>query len=163
MNIFFLSSDLRLCAIYHCNSHVVKMILEYAQLLSTAHQILDGKNDLLYKATHVNHPCAIWVRQSSKNYDILYKLFKHLCAEYTYRYGKVHKTQTKLLDLLKNPPANIPIGKSTLPPLAMNDESKIIVDGVPKVIESYRRYYITQKSHFAVWTGRPVPYWFNSQ
>ena len=42
MNIFFLDTDPKRCAKMHNNRHCVKMILEYAQLLSTAHRVLDG-------------------------------------------------------------------------------------------------------------------------
>jgi len=43
LNLFYLDRDPQLCAQMHCDKHVVKMILEYAQLLSTAHRLLDGK------------------------------------------------------------------------------------------------------------------------
>ena len=97
MNIFYLHPDPKKCAEMHLNKHCVKMILEYAQLLSTAHRVLDGDDYAnqynLYKATHVNHPSAIWVRQSCYNYSWLMQLLCHLCIEYTHRYGKVHKVQ----------------------------------------------------------------------
>lgn len=91
MNIFYLHSDAKECAVMHCDKHVVKMILETAQLLSTAHRLLDGNDDpILYKATHKNHPSAIWTRKSQKNYLWLTSLLQNLCQEYTYRYGKIH-------------------------------------------------------------------------
>lgn len=109
MNIFFLAEDPELCAQYHCDKHCVKMILEYAQLLSTAHRVIDGTQltgqkhwtmpvgyytDKLYKATHENHPCAIWARENDKNYNWLLDLLEQLCREYTIRYGRVHKVQS---------------------------------------------------------------------
>ena len=123
MNIFYLDHHTQRCANQHCDKHVVKMIIEYAQLLSTAHRVIDGipyddrtangrrikrwkmvKNpnmeNTLYKAAMVNHPSAIWVRQSSKHYKWLYNLFMHLCVEYTRRYGKIHSTERLLGDLL---------------------------------------------------------------
>ncbi len=42
MNIFYLDHDVYKCAEMHNDKHTVKMILEYAQLLSTAHRFLDG-------------------------------------------------------------------------------------------------------------------------
>ena len=42
MNIFYLHNDPRTCAEMHLDKHVVKMILEYAQLLSTAHRVING-------------------------------------------------------------------------------------------------------------------------
>ena len=87
MNIFYLDKDPKKCAEMHCDKHVVKMILEYAQLLSTAHRVLDGNEWAdhvgLYKATHKNHPSAIWARESAGNYFWLNKLFQELCKEYT--------------------------------------------------------------------------------
>lgn len=60
MNIFYLDKDPKLCAQYHCDKHVVKMILESAQLLCTAVNEAAGKEVAPYKSTHVNHPCSIW-------------------------------------------------------------------------------------------------------
>lgn len=139
------------------------MILEYAQMLCTAHHVLDKQVDpLLYRCTHINHPCSIWVRQSDTNYRKLYKLFKYLCKEYTYRYEKIHKTEQKLLKILKEPPRNIPIGKFTFPPIAIADESiKIRRDGKLALVASYRNYYNVEKSKFATWKKRPIPKWFN--
>ena len=101
MNIFYLDNHTHRCAKQHCDKHVVKMIIEYAQLLSTAHRVIDGieytdlskngrkikrwkmvKNsnmeETLYKAAMVNHPSAVWVRQSSRHYQWLYRLFMWL-------------------------------------------------------------------------------------
>ena len=93
MNIFYLSNDPAECARFHNDRHVIKMILETSQLLSTAHRVLDGtlsvgrsasgrkktsyvlmdqREPVLYSATHINHPSAIWVRQSYANYVWLY-------------------------------------------------------------------------------------------
>ena len=121
MNIFYLSEDPILCAKYHNDSHCVKMILEYAQLMCTAHRELDviSKGSLmdvtLYKATHKNHPSAVWVRESRANYEFLHKLFSALCNEYTRRYGKIHLTERKLKKLLYWPPKNISDGEFTQP------------------------------------------------
>ena len=115
MNIFYLDSNPKLSAEFHTDKHVIKMIIEYAQLLSTAHRVLDGEmffeysknnrkikryklnkyDDILYKATHMNHPSAIWVRQSSKHYDFLFEMFEHLCYEYTKRYNRTDKCTNK--------------------------------------------------------------------
>ena len=174
MNIFYLSSDPQLCAEQHCDSHVVKMILEYAQMLSTAHRVLDGQHtvvihkgrkqqqwimseneELLYKGSHVNHPDNIWIRASSENYKFLYKLFMELCKEYTHRYGKIHVTHTKLAGLLANVPKNIPIGQFTEPPLSMPDEYK-----VDDAVTAYQNLYVGSKARFAKWTNRKPPEWF---
>lgn len=175
MNIFYLHPDPKICAEMHVDKHVVKMILEYAQLLSTAHRILDGEEyidassgrrikrwrledtimeSVLYKASHINHPSAIWTRQSRENYDWLFCLFKELLQEYTYRYGKIHATD-RLVYFLRIPPKNIPDGHLTQPTPAMPDEYK-----VPDSIQSYRNYYVGAKKSFAKWKNRPIPEWF---
>lgn len=181
MNIFYLDNDPRVCAEMHNDKHLVKMILEYAQLLSTAHRVLDGtptisvgktgrkqtryiigddRNDILYSATHINHPSAVWARQSDKNYDWLFSLFQALMTEYTYRYGKVHAC-SKLELQLANIPKNIPQKPFTEPTPAMPDDLKVPGNS----IASYRNYYINNKTHLASWKGkvnsRPIPTWYN--
>ena len=178
MNIFYLDRNPVQAARSHLDKHVVKMILEYAQLLSTAHRILDGtelsvisksgrkkkvwqlpdhRDSVLYSATHANHPSAIWARQTDTNYDYLYALFVATCDEYTYRYGKVHLTDTKLREVLHQIPKNI--GKSKIwvsPTPAMPDECKVAGDE----LASYRKYYIDKKADMAKWTNREPPDWF---
>ena len=96
MNIFYLDSRPHVAAKDHCDKHVVKMILESAQMLCTAHRELDGDvPDVFYKSTHKNHPSTIWARSKAGNYRWLYDLFVSLCDEYTYRYGKVHLSDKK--------------------------------------------------------------------
>ena len=190
MNIFYLDPDPKICAEYHCDKHVVKMIIEYAQLLSTAHRVLDGvpqrlrrettgrqytsyslpdnRDDMLYRATHINHPSAIWVRQNQQNYQWLYSLFVELCTEYTYRYGKIHACE-KLLDALRSTPTNIPIGDFFAPTPAMPNEVKVVSNNpLPgrkyDVLKSYHNYYNVAKRGFATWQGkvgsRPTPAWY---
>ena len=103
MNIFYLDRDPVVAAKMHCDKHVVKMILESAQMLSTAHRVLDGDEYAdergLYKMAHKNHPSTIWVRTSTDNYMWLNRLFGALCKEYTYRYNKQHSSQKHILYL----------------------------------------------------------------
>jgi hypothetical protein len=173
MNIFFLDSDPQVCAFYHGDKHVVKMVLETAQLLSTAHRIIDGTltiennkkhfklpdrkaDSVLYRATHANHPCAIWVRESEENYNWAYNLFYHLCKEYTYRYNKIHKTES-LKDYLYMSPTGIKKVGSTKPALAMPDCYKTLCP-----IQSYRNYYVKDKlsKKIVFWyKNRPAPEW----
>jgi hypothetical protein len=176
MNIFYLHHDVHKCAEMHNDKHVVKMILEYAQLLCTAHRIIDGvlstgvspsgrkktiyvladnRDTVLYSATHANHPSAVWVRQSDKNYDWLFALFQALMDEYTYRYGKVHAC-SKLEMHLARLPNNIPQKPFTEPTPAMPDDVKVLNDS----ILSYRNYYIHNKTHLANWKKRDVPEWY---
>jgi len=142
MNIFYLDRDPVIAAQMMCDKHVIKMILESAQMLSTAHRVLDGEeyaNKMgLYKLAHKNHPSTIWVRTSEDNYDWLWQ---HMCAlmkEYTHRYGKKHATE-RLTDPLCNAP----------------DYCK----GEDTVL-AYQNYYIIEKSGFAKWTKRETPVFF---
>jgi hypothetical protein len=153
MNIFFLDFDVKKCAEYHCDKHVVKMILETAQLLCSAHHVTGGSAP--YKLSHKNHPCSIWARKSLSNYLYLCELGLELSKEYTYRYGKRHKSQDVIEWCLINKP-NIPDIGFTEPAMAMPDEYK-----VKSVVESYRNYYMGAKSGFAVWKNREKPFWFD--
>lgn len=157
MNIFYLDHDQTTNAQYHVDKHVVKMVLEYAQLLSTAHHILDRITDpRFYKPTHINHPSAVWVRQSFSNYMWLAKMLRELCTEYTYRYGRIHKVESSgLMTLLYNPPAAIPFVKFTQPTPAMPDEFK-----TGDSVTSYRKYYSGAKQPLATWKNRPIPSWY---
>jgi len=159
MNIFYLNEDPRTAAEYHCDKHVVKMILETAQLLSTAHRILDGDKWAdkvgLYKCTHKNHPSAVWVRVSVDHYVWTYQLFKELCLAYTARYGKTHKS-ARLLDALYLVPKAIDWDAGfTAPPQCMPDEYK-----QPNTVQAYRDYYLGEKSHFAKWAYSKIPDWW---
>lgn len=177
MNIFYLDHDPQVCAKMHLDKHVVKMIIEYAQLLSTAHRLCDGvsviantasgrkqkqwvlhddRESVLYKATHSNHPSAKWARDSNENYVWLYNLFCFLCDEYTYRYERKHMTDLKLRNILSRVPMNIDKKSFTPPWPAMPDEVKINDDS----LASYRNYYIQSKASFARWTKREIPFWF---
>jgi hypothetical protein len=145
MNIFFLSKNPKEAAIYHCDKHVVKMIVETAQLLYAAHWILGTSREDLpenaYKLTHKNHPCSVWARDSLTNYLWLCSLGWWLCKEYTFRYGKTHKTEAHILWLFKNTPKQIPYHLTmTEPAQAMPDEYK---ENDP--IEAYRKFYIESK------------------
>jgi hypothetical protein len=180
MNIFYLHDDPKTCAEMHLDKHVVKMILEYAQLLSTAHRVLDGEvyeektkagrsikryalpddklEKLLFKASHIKHPSAIWCRANVQNYMWLAELLECLCVEYTHRYGKIHSVQASGLmqELKNNFPYYLPIGPFTEPPPAMPEDCKIPGNS----IASYHKYYVEKKRPFAKWTNRPMPDWF---
>lgn len=181
MNIFYLSRNPETAAEYMCDKHVVKMVLETAQLLSTAHRILDGREitvpttdklgrkrwksytelpdsreDKLYKATHPNHPCAVWVRQNAEHYRWLYRHFKALCSQYTLRYGKTHAS-ARLQHVLQQPPHNTSREEWKEPPQAMPEEYQSKVD----TVTAYRQYYIADKAYMAKWTRTPAPVWWS--
>lgn len=152
MNIFFLDYDTKKCARYHCDKHVVKMILETAQLLCGAHWVTGSEAP--YKLSHKNHPCSIWVRESLSNYLYLCDLGLELCKEYTYRYGRTHKSQ-QIIEWCLDKKLNIKDKGFTEPPKAMPNECKL-----ESVIDSYRNYYIKEKKSFAKWKNREIPDWF---
>jgi hypothetical protein len=189
MNIFYLDPDPKTCAEMHISKHVVKMIIEYAQLMSTAHRLIDGeeytdltangrrikrwrlhddREQLLMKASHINHPSAIWCRANHENYDWLYMMWKCLLKEYTYRYGKVHAC-ARLVGVLFNSPKNIQRGNFFPPTPAMPPEVKVLAENPHPgrkydSLKSYHNYYINNKKHFASWQGkinsRNIPDWF---
>lgn len=190
MNLFFLSLNLKKCAKYHCDKHLVKMILETTQLLYTAHHLnrktgrwIEKRNQeyikrgleplKVYKCTHAKHPTAIWVRISKANYKFASKLGILLCKEYTKRYNKVHKCQEHLEWLHSNrPPFHIEPSYKEGQFLATKNLRKGITpvplampeeyyDDDPVV--AYRNYYINEKAGFAVWRYTETPGWYKAR
>lgn len=160
------------------NRHVVKMILESAQMLSTAHRLIDGKqtiinvvdkkgkskrktvwqlpdhrDQLFYGVTHYNHPSAVWARTSIENYNWLVDHFEGLLKEYTYRYDKEHASSRLLYDI-QSPPTNLKAYDLTPPPSCMPDEYKI-----GGLVDNYREYYRKAKTHLHQWKVREPPSW----
>ena len=179
MNIFYLHEDPIQNAKWHIDKHIVKMPIEYAQLMSTAHRLLDGemylgktaigrnikrwklhdeREDILYKASHINHPSAIWVRESIENYFQMYKLYMAVLAEFTNRYGKIHGSSKPSIALIR-PPSNIPMVKGTQLPQCMPEMCKV----KNNPILAYRNYYIVEKNSFASWKNREIPEWFQTK
>ena len=183
MNRFILEDTPEQIAVSHCDKHIVKMPVEEAQMLCTAHRLLDGtierrpsksgkttikywklddniSENVLYKAVHMGHPCTKWVMESEENYRFGYSLFMALCREYSHRYGKIHGCEKRLWIALRKPPKNIPKGPLTPMPLAMGSNPECI--NPDDVIGSYRHYYATKKDRFnMVWTNRGEPKWWN--
>lgn len=143
MNMFILSTDLYKCAALLHDKHCVKMVLEQAQLLCNAHHYYDSEHkSAVYKATHINHPCSVWVREGKENYSVAYSLFFTLANEYHRRYFRKHKSYVTLSEYLKEPPSNMPeLGVQTPPPLCMPDEYK--EEG--SIVNCYRAYYRAEK------------------
>jgi len=142
VNIFYLDRDPDLAAAGQCDKHVVKMILETAQLLSTAHHICGNGGP--YKLTHQNHPSAVWARQSKDNYRWLYRHLLGLAYEYTERYGKQHKTIREHSTALSEVPEGIPDGEFTDPPQCMPDVCKRV-----DTVAAYRVYYALKSAQWA--------------
>lgn len=178
MNIFYIDKDPVQAAQWMVDKHVVKMILESAQLLCTAHRLLDGietlgksatgrnvkrwlladaREPVLYSATHINHPSAVWCRKSVENYNWLADHMFALLNEYTHRYNKHHKVEGDLSYMLQSPPHNLKEYDMTEMPSAMADEYKVSDD--PLV--NYRNYYKVGKVRMHKWTNRQPPEWIN--
>ena len=144
MNIFYLHSDPKVAASYFYDKHKVKMILECAQMLCTAHIAL-GNEDVPYKKSHLNHPSSVWVRANNENYQWLYNHMLALGEEYAKRYKRTHLTITKCKDILAVAPLNIPTGSFNEPPQCMPDEYKVDNDSV----SAYWNYYEQDKYKIA--------------
>jgi len=182
MNIFVLDKDPVISAEYHCDKHVVKMILEASQMLSTAHWIKllelnqksiadfkrmrDMKEYLYqstnkklqppYKLTHPRHPCTIWTHQTKQNYLWHVDLCDALCKEYTRRYNRIHKSEQYVSWFRNNLPLNIKDDVLEDFAICMKDEYKISDDPVV----CYKFYYIKDKSRFAKWRYTKEPLWY---
>ena len=178
MNIFYVDHDPMDAAQALVDKHVVKMILESAQLLSTAHRVLDGveiegksqtgrktkrwilpdaRESIIYTATHINHPSAVWCRTSIENYDWLVNHMFALMREYTHRYGKTHKCYGEISYMLQSPPKNLKDWDWTPMPSCMAEE--YIISDNP--LTNYRNYYRIGKSNLHKWTNRQPPEWIN--
>lgn len=185
MNIFVLDKNPLIAAQWHNDKHCVKMILESAQLLSTAHRMVDGwpytdrttnnrciqrwrhwdveRDRLLLKATHVNHPCNVWVRSHPDHYLWLFELFSALTDEYTRRYGKDHAYSMKHHPALYFTLGCVPNGLSTIqtepcaPPQAMPDAYKVTGSTWDATVSAYHQYYRGAKAAFSTWKHQPPP------
>ena len=151
MNIFYLHEDPRKAAEYQYNKHVVKMILESAHMLCTAHHHYGNGDNVPYKKAHYNHPSTIWVRDNIENYAWLYRHMLALGEEYTKRYGKTHLTITKCKEPLSKAPPGMPWLGFTQPPQAMPDEYKDECS-----LQAYWNYYIGAKRIIANWKTEDI-------
>lgn len=151
MNIFALDLDPQLAALYHVDSHVIKMITESAQMMSTAVRL--SGIDAGYKIAYSSHPCTIWVRTSLTNWRWLGSLCYYLNVEYRYRYN--HDYNHKSYDVIASLPLpNIPDHGLTkfaqaMPTYRRNDDT----------VTAYRNYYNAEKYHLFKWTKREIPKW----
>lgn len=168
MNIFYLDTCPIRAAQQQCDKHVVKMILESAQMLSTAHHEF-GSERAVYKSTHKNHPSTVWARECTSNYRWLYEHMMALGDEYTKRYGKVHLSIEKCREALREPPEGMPwnveayrlyhiskadIIEHTPPPQCMPDEYKR-----HDAVEAYRLYYISKADTIDMrWTNASLEF-----
>jgi len=182
MNIFVLDADPRLAAKYHCDKHVVKMVLESAQMLCTAHWVLrlqtlgksiddfkrvrDAKQYALenlpavfippYSMSHVRHPCTTWTSSTRGNYNWHVSFMRELLDEYESRYKRQHKCEAVYKWLRLGPPPNIPDLDITPHPQCMPNDCKVPDD----TVKAYRNYYIKHKAAIAKWRHGDAPWWW---
>ena len=166
MNIFILSWIIENCVKYHCDKHVIKMILETTQLLSTCQHMTNSTQaqkwtdeSKIYRKTHMNHPSSLWTRECRENYIWLCHLGLALCREYGFRYDKQpedHKCHSKLVFLITHVPPQLSDngGVITIPKMAMPDQYKS-----ENPVLSYRTYYLNDKARMLVWRKRGPPNW----
>ncbi len=169
MNIFVLDTDPVLAARYHCDKHVVKMILESCQLLST-YEHLEGNPEAFeiiygtapYKPSYIKHPCAIWLRQNRTHVAWLSKLALNLLLEYKHRYPHGSHACHDLVMCFWEKYHDYGDKTPETFALAMPDEYKPFVwrPSPEQCVQAYRNYYIFEKEHLHVYTGRPLPDWF---
>ena len=152
MNIFVIDQDPKTAAQQLCDKHVVKMILESAQMLCSAYP----NGDAPYKRAFYNHPCTIWARESQENYEWLLDHAYAMCQEYTRRYGKVHKSIYAIEWCGKN------YVKLRLPQKGLTKFAQAMPEQYKNKcsITAYRSYYNGEKAGFATWKTRKSPKWF---
>lgn len=156
MNIFVYDLDHKTNAKYHPDSHIIKMPLEIAQMLSTTYRVLVGDSDRVYKTSHLNHPCTIWMRESYANFMYAIELFYALHDEWNERYGhnKIHASFNVVNFVEKLPKELFP--KQYLTPFAQAMDEKYRNSDV---VKAYRDYFNGEKLHLAKWKNREVPKW----
>lgn len=157
MNIFILDTDVKKNAQYHANTHVVKQVLEYCQLLSGACHLHGVAVEGMYKLTHKSHPSMKWTLESKQNFDYLLSLTEALLEEYTHRYGKVHAS-SRLIPLFKSVQNNIPKGCNKLTKFAIVVNKE--VSNTQDAVTDYRKLYMTTKRDLCKWKNRNTPEWF---
>jgi len=154
MNIFFLDEQPSKAAEYHCDKHVVKMILETAQIVSTVYERYGKHHDGLLKPCFRNHPCTLWAGNSRQNLQWLVSLGIELNKQYMQRYKREHKYLEMFLELGSLKHEFMPDNGFTKPALAMPPECQMV-----DAVESYRLYYMTNKRHIVSWKNG-TPSWY---
>ena len=169
MNIFALDMSPKSSAQMMLDQHVVKMPTESMQMMSTIATHL-GIENAPYRPVMLNHPCTIWARQTSHNYQWLRKHCYFLCKEYTVRYGRKHKVEETLeeyADVFNQVEDILPSGPMPhgLTPfgIAMSDRYRIermpSEDAFDFAIRSYRHYYMEGKWRRASWKTQEPDWW----
>ena len=171
MNIFVLDRNPSKAAHMMCDKHVVKMIIESAQMLSA---VLDcqyrsdrrgGDGPVIkqfglpgYPKAHAKHPCTLWARDSKENSMWLVRHMRALCLQYFYRYQKFHKMDGyPAIYEAQLEHCVFPFKEQTEFVQAITNTDLHRDDPV----EAYREYYRKEKAHFCTWKHGEVPEWFD--
>ncbi len=153
MNIFILDTDVRVCARFHADQHVVKMILESAQMLCTV--LHEHGVQAPYRPTHRSHPCTLWAGRSLANWLWLRRLALALNREFRYRFRKDRDhASARVVAGLPRPP----LRDEGLTPFAQALPDVYRVPG--DAVKAYRAFYIGEKARFVRWTRRRPPAWY---
>lgn len=158
MQIFILDENIQKNVEYYADKHIVKILTEVCQILSTIYRINKKDNipEFIYKITHKNHPCTLWAGKSKENWQYTVNIAECLYNEYQYRYNKPDKHQKakRIIEYLKT--NNIDLPEFNLTPFAQAIPEKYKEENA---ISAYRNYYINEKKHLFKWTNRNVPSW----
>ena len=159
MNIFVINENPVLAAQQLCNSHVVKMIVESAQLLST-HDRFHGIDENRYKSFYLHHPCRRCL-ENRQNYIWLCHHLNALLDEYTYRYGKIHKCREMFNRCWKSYLEMTYDSNLLSFPKCMLKELKVGSDNIDDVVKAYQNYYRFKKNTLKRFNykNREVPEW----
>ena len=165
MNRFIIANTPQEIAQSLCDKHVVKMPLEEAQMLCTVVRQANPEyadEHELYRVAHAKHPCTLWAGQTRSNYMYAFRLWNHMCLEYTYRYGREHAS-TRHLEALREGAKYIPAGDPTAHPECFSEYTHLKT-GDDWPVDSYRKFYMTKQHRFdMVWSKRNKPVWFDWQ
>lgn len=174
MNVFALHNSPKIAAQMMCDKHIIKMIIETAQILSC---VLDYRykeehktDDLTpskqldlpqYPKAHAKHPCTLWAMASTANFDWLRDHLRELCRQYSVRYPnrngtmKAHSLEwTAMVYDAQAQYLEFPLQQRTPFAQAMPDAYKS-----DDAVVAYRTYYLMDKS-FAAWKRVPTPTWY---
>lgn len=159
MNIFALDHDPRIAAQYLHDDHVGKMLLESMQLASTVIRRHCVDTSGLYKTTHAQNRCTLWVGSSRANMAWIMGHARALRDEWSFRWPerRPHKSGL-LIDVIGERWKSVPNGPLDAFVLVMPEHYHS-----DDPVESYRRYYGAEKmmprGEPATWTGRERPAW----
>jgi hypothetical protein len=174
MNLFYLDSNIEICAQVHCDQHVRKMVIEYSQMLANcftpeqlAHPLCPRtQKGTVRKYSHLNHPTSKWVMDSSTHFEYLVDLACLLHSQHVTRSGKTHFTSSFLFWVRDNKAdgsSNLPTLPFVEPPIAIGMDQncrKLPNFDAMSTVDKYRAYYIHDKL-FATWKEpEMIPDWF---